>query len=81
MALCSSHSVLLVAHAWHAAAGEWVTNEKALALHVAGLPIDSRGFTQTVTNALANIGRQPTDLESTIANLRAMPRPNSDTRP
>lgn len=81
VALCSSHSVLLVAHAWHAAAGEWVTNEKALALHVAGLPIDSRGFTQTVTNALANIGRQPTDLESTIANLRAMPRPNSDTRP
>ena len=50
-------------------------------LHVAELPIDSRGFTQTVTIALANLGQKPTDLASVISDLKAMPRPNADTRP
>lgn len=81
VALCSSHAVLMVAHAWHAAASEWVTNEKALVLRVAELPIDSRGFTQTVTKALANLGQKLTDLASVISDLKAMPRPNADTRP
>ncbi|WP_394552444.1 nucleotidyltransferase family protein [Agromyces sp. MMS24-JH15] len=78
--LCASHAVLLAAHAWHAAAREWVTNEKGLAVNVAKLAIDSQGFADIATNALACIGRDPTDLASTITDLRSIPRPSADAR-
>lgn len=75
VALCASHAVLLVAHAWHAAAREWAINEKGLALNVANLDIDSRGFTDIAAGALAHIGRQPAELATTLTHLRSMPRP------
>lgn len=76
VALCASHAVLLVAHAWHAAAREWVTNEKGLVLNVANLGIDSRGFTDIAERALAHIGRQPTALASALTALKSIPRPH-----
>lgn len=75
VALCASHATLLLAHAWHAAAREWVTNEKGLVINVANLDIDSRGFTDIATRALAHVGRRPTELASTISALKSIPRP------
>lgn len=81
VALCASHAVLLVAHAWHAEAREWVTNEKGLTINVAKLATDTRGFTDIATDALGHIGRQPTELVTTLTKLKSMPRPKPESRP
>lgn len=77
VALCASHAVMLIAHAWHAAAGEWAVNEKGLVLNVARLAIDSRGFTGSATAVLQNLGSEPAQLTLAIRELRELPRPDS----
>jgi predicted nucleotidyltransferase len=54
--LCCACSLMWCAHAWCAAAGVWVTNEKGLIPGVADLPLDTHGFTAQATAILANIG-------------------------
>lgn len=80
-AICASHAVLLVAHAWHAAAGVWAINEKNLAPAVATLNIDSGGFADYVRDALAHLGGRPDELAATLDRLSAMPRPDRDRDP
>ena len=76
VALCATHSIILVAHAWHAAAGEWAINEKGLVPNVATLEIDTHGFSEYATNALATVGREPADLASALLQLKGVPRPS-----
>ncbi|MCR2794259.1 nucleotidyltransferase domain-containing protein [Microbacterium sp. zg.Y625] len=80
VALSASHAVLLVAHAWHAAAGEWATNEKGLTANVARLAIESHGFAEIATRSLAYVGRRPAELVSTLTDLKTIPRPTGDVR-
>jgi hypothetical protein len=77
VALCAAHVVMLIAHAWHAAAGEWAVNEKGLVLNVALLDIDSRGFTASAADALEALGREPVQLIRALDDVRALPRPGS----
>lgn len=51
--LCCTSALMLCAHAWHAAAGQWVTNEKGLVVDVAALDIDTRDFSTLAGEALA----------------------------
>lgn len=75
VSLCLSHAAMLVAHAWHAVAGVWVTNEKGLVPQVDRLAIDSRGFSGVVAEAFDAMGRTPEELTASIAVLRRAPRP------
>lgn len=75
VALCASHAVLLIAHAWHAEAREWGTNEKGLAINVARLGVDSRGFSALATETLSNIGAEPAELVASLTRLASLPRP------
>ncbi|NLP84557.1 nucleotidyltransferase domain-containing protein [Microbacterium sp. CFH 90308] len=75
VALCATTAVMFIAHAWHAAAGEWVVNEKGLVPGVARLHVDSRGFSESAADVLADLGRDPADLTRAIDDLRALPRP------
>ncbi len=77
VALCAAHAVMLLAHAWHAAAGEWVTNEKGLVLNVAQLGIETFGFTTSATRVLGSLGHGPGDLARALGQLRALPRPDA----
>lgn len=52
--MCCATAVMWCAHAWHAAAGAWVTNEKNLVPAVAGLSIDTHGFAQRARAALSS---------------------------
>jgi len=74
--LCATHAIMLVAHAWHAAAGEWAINEKGLVLNVATLDIDSHGFSEFATNALASVGRESAELAAVLLHLKNIPRPS-----
>lgn len=76
VALCASHAVLLIAHAWHAAARTWVTNEKGLVVDVARLPVESDGFAERAAQVLAHPGDCPADLAKTVTTTRALPRPS-----
>lgn len=51
--LCCATALMWCAHAWHAAAGVWVTNEKNLVPAVAGLPIDTQDFAHEAQAALS----------------------------
>ncbi|MFC6397009.1 nucleotidyltransferase domain-containing protein [Luteococcus sanguinis] len=42
--LCCSAALMLCAHAWHATAGSWVTNEKGIVVDVARLDLDTHDF-------------------------------------
>jgi len=77
VALCAAHAVLLLAHAWHAVAGEWATNEKGLVLDVDRLGIETNGFTASATRVLGSLGQDPGELDHAIARIRALPRPDS----
>ncbi|MFJ6532522.1 hypothetical protein [Microbacterium sp. NPDC091662] len=66
---------MLTAHAWHAAAGNWVTNEKGLVPNVARLPIDTAGFSSSAAAVLGNLGTTPEELLASITRLRELPRP------
>ena len=75
VALCGATTAMLIAHAWHAAAGQWVTNEKGLVPNVARLPIDTAGFSAAASAVLGGIGTSPDELLASIARLRELPRP------
>lgn len=75
VSLCGATTTMLTAHAWHAVAGQWVTNEKGLVPNVARLDIDAHGFSAAAAAAIGNAGTSPADLLATIAQLRALPRP------
>ncbi|KAB1867696.1 nucleotidyltransferase domain-containing protein [Microbacterium algeriense] len=75
VALCGTTTAMLIAHTWHAAAGQWVTNEKGLVPNVARLPIDTAGFSATAAAVLGSIGTSPEQLLASIARLRGLPRP------
>ncbi|XVX19168.1 nucleotidyltransferase domain-containing protein [Actinomycetota bacterium] len=70
--LCCSTALMVCAHAWHAAAGSWPTNEKGLVVDVAGLDIDTHNFAQTA-NAVLNPGEYGgddlADVIATVAEL------------
>lgn len=74
-ALCAATATMLAAHGWHAAAGQWVTNEKGLIPNVARLPMDTDGFSSTAAALLGSLGSTTDELLATIAKLRALPRP------
>ncbi|WP_422116639.1 nucleotidyltransferase domain-containing protein [Brachybacterium sp. UNK5269] len=54
--LCCATALMWCAHAWHAEAGAWVTNEKGLVPAVARLPMDTLDFSQRAAAALAGLG-------------------------
>jgi hypothetical protein len=76
VALCASTAVMLIAHAWHADAGVWVTNEKALVPGVARLSLDTGAFTDTALAVLGALGTSPDELTASISTLRGLPRPS-----
>jgi hypothetical protein len=83
VSLCATTATMLVAHAWHAAAGHWVTNEKGLIPGVSRLDIDTdmdtdmdtEGFSDAAAAALGAIGTSADELLAGIAAVRALPRP------
>ncbi|WAA65388.1 nucleotidyltransferase family protein [Microbacterium oxydans] len=75
VSLCGTTTTMLTAHAWHAAAGRWVTNEKGLVTNVARLEIGTGGFSGAAAAALGNLGTTAAELLATIARLRELPRP------
>ncbi|MGO4488471.1 nucleotidyltransferase domain-containing protein [Microbacterium sp. 2RAF4] len=75
VALCGTTTTMLIAHAWHAVAGQWVTNEKGLVPNVARLSIDTAGFSAAAAAVLGCIGTSPDELLASIAALRGLPRP------
>jgi predicted nucleotidyltransferase len=77
VSLCGTTTTMLTAHAWHAAAGNWVTNEKGLVTNVARLPIATGGFSAAAARALGNLGTSPAELHATIERLRELPRPGT----
>jgi len=81
VALCATTAVMLVAHAWHAAAGVWVTNEKGLVPGVARLPLDSADFAFAATTILGGLGADPDELTASIGSLRRLPRPSPASDP
>jgi len=75
VSLCGATTTMLTAHAWHASAGNWVTNEKGLVTNVARLPIDTGGFSAAAAAALGALGTSPDELLASISRLRELPRP------
>lgn len=75
VALCITTAAMLLAHGWHALAGRWVMNEKALVPGVSLLPIESRGFSDSVASALRALGSTPEELHRSINAMREVPRP------
>lgn len=62
--MCCASALMRCAHAWHAAAGSWVTNEKGLIPSVASLDVHGKGmdaaeFADQASTALAAIGTDP----------------------
>lgn len=74
--LCLATAAMLTAHGWHALAGQWVTNEKALVPSVARLSVDTHGFSDEVASILGSAGRTSSELLQSIAAMRAVPRPS-----
>jgi predicted nucleotidyltransferase len=75
---CLGTAAMLIAHGWHALAGEWVTNEKGLVPRVARLAVDTHGFSDVVASALGGVGQGTVELQQSIAAMRAAPRPGID---
>ncbi|WP_253272737.1 nucleotidyltransferase domain-containing protein [Arsenicicoccus sp. oral taxon 190] len=72
VALCLARALMLCAHAWHARAGAWVTNEKDLVPGVARLPLDTRGFTSRAAAALSRCGPGRDELARAIDEVEAL---------
>lgn len=81
VSLCATTVTMLLAHGWHAAAGQWVTNEKGLVPRVARLGIDTGGFTEAADAALAALGTSTEELLAFIERVRALPRPDLSRLP
>ncbi|HRW03306.1 MAG TPA: nucleotidyltransferase domain-containing protein, partial [Tetrasphaera sp.] len=72
VALCCSTAVMIAAHAWHAAAGQWVTNEKDLVPNVARLSPGSPDFSRRAGRALAHLGEDPEQLAAAIEEIEGI---------
>lgn len=70
--LCCSQALMLCAHAWHAAAGQWPTNEKGLVVDVAGLPLETHGFTTRAAGALVCPGHGGAHLAAVVDRTEAL---------
>lgn len=70
--LCCSTALMLCAHAWHASAGSWVTNEKGVIVDVERLPVDSNEFASRAAAALSRLGNDPEQLESMVGAVDAI---------
>ncbi len=70
VALCCTTAAMVCAHAWHAAAGVWVLNEKDLVPGVARLHPDTGTFTHDVSAALATLGPDEHALDAAIGGMR-----------
>lgn len=77
VSLCATTVTMLLAHAWHAAAGEWVTNEKGLVPRVARLGVDTGAFSRRADAALGALGTSTDELLASIERVRALPRPDA----
>lgn len=76
VALCLTTAAMLLAHGWHALAGEWVINEKGIVPGVARLAVDSHGFSDEVASILAKTGSTPAELRGSVDKMRSAPRPS-----
>lgn len=76
VALAVTQTVMRLAHAWHAAAGAWVVNEKGLVPGVGRLPIAPADFGDRVAAILAGLGSDPAQLLDAVAAARSLPRPS-----
>ncbi|TQM64239.1 nucleotidyltransferase domain-containing protein [Humibacillus xanthopallidus] len=82
--LCCSTALMVCAHAWHAVAGSWPTNEKGLVVDVARLDLDSHDFSARADDAMRRAGHDDGSLEAVIdrvAQLVAETQRTLDTRP
>ena len=70
VALCCATAAMICAHAWHAAAGVWVLNEKDLVPAVSRLGLDSGTFGEDVRAALRHLDTAEGSLRSVIALMR-----------
>ena len=77
VALCCSTALLLCAHAWHASAGSWVTNEKGAIVDAQLLPIDSHEFAPRAAGALTRLS---TDTEQLAGMVDSVNQLAADTR-
>jgi hypothetical protein len=68
--LCCSTALMLCAHAWHATAGSWPTNEKGLVVDVVDLDLDTRNFTARAGQALTVQGSSQDDLALVVDRAR-----------
>lgn len=71
VALCCSTAAMICAHAWHAAAGVWVLNEKDLVPSVSRLGLDTGTFVEDAQAALHHLDADEGSLRSAIALMRA----------
>lgn len=77
IALCCSTALMLCAHAWHASAGSWVTNEKGAIVDVQRLPTDSHDFAARAATALTRLS---TDTPQLVAVVDSVDQLVADTR-
>lgn len=72
--LCCTIALMWCAHAWHAEAGVWVTNEKGIVPEVARLPLDTQDFSARATTSLAGLGPDlsPDGLEAAVRTVREL---------
>lgn len=70
--LCCTSALMICAHAWHAAAGRWVTNEKGLVVDVATLPIQTHDFSSRAEQALTLPTADRDNLARVIRTTRAL---------
>lgn len=68
--LCCSTALMLCAHAWHAAAGSWPTNEKGLVVDVNRLDLDTHDFAPRAGRALALKSSAQNDLARVVDRVR-----------
>ncbi|GAA3722254.1 nucleotidyltransferase domain-containing protein [Terrabacter ginsenosidimutans] len=64
-----SRAILLCAHALHADAGRWVTNEKGLVPAVASLPRTPAGFSRDAALALGSLGATEDSLRAAVESV------------
>jgi len=69
---CLFRVVTLCAHAVHAQAGRWVTNEKGIVDAADRLPTAPAGFSQRAHGVLARLGTQPEQLLAAIEEAQAL---------
>lgn len=74
ISMCCSAALMFCAHAWHASAGAWVTNEKGIVPDTASLAIDTRDFAEQATCALSQLADPRDGLTRGISSVREVVR-------